>query len=318
MKKPVCVPFWLLVVALGLFGCEKAALQDEYAPQLSALRTSAVCGAFGYADSTFYLREQATDYLEYPLTAQAGRYGASPAGLQINATTGAINVSKSETGLRYRVYFIPTGTTDTCSRYITISGINYRNHVYQLARHDSLALPYYNATRALPPPCSEDDDDDDDDDEDDEEDEDDDDDDDDDACEFDDGSDDDDGDGTADEPAPGQQLRPLGIDINTRSGVINLRQTLRNGTFGTVPVSGTSKNVRLFYRLNDASNKALNHIDLKISYYERLSDVPQSVIDEINGKNAATLRRGRTAAEEAKPRPPHILIVGRIAETEQL
>lgn len=313
--------FWLV-----LAGCEKA---EEMTPLRgtsgsSGLRTGTdPCVSFAYPDTIFYLREGATDYVVSPVTARAGMYGASPAGLQINSTTGAINVSRSETGLKYRVFFVPAGRTDTCYRFVTISGIDYRSALYELNLSDSLATPYYNALTSLDPPCIDDDDNNDDGDDDEEDDEDDGDEDDDDGdddgedddCEFDDGADDDDGDGTADEPLPGQEVIPQGVAIGKANGIINLRQTVANGTFGSMPVSGTSRTFKIYYRLNDASNKALNSIEVKLSYYESRSAVPQSILDEINAKNSATLRRAVTSpsgrTQSLSSRPPHIVIVGR-------
>lgn len=297
---------------LALTGCEKeedmAPLNDPAGNSSLRTGTTAACDSFAYPDTIFYLREQATDYIVSPLAAQSGTYGASPAGLQIDATTGAINVSGSETGLKYRVFFVPAGSADTCTRYVTISGIDYRSALYDLDQNDTLAKPYYNAVSSLMLPCSEDEEDDDDEEEEDDEENDD-------GCEFDDGADDDDGDGDGDEPAPGQEVIPQGVAIAKANGSIDLRQTVANGTFGGTPVNGASRTFRIYYRLNDASNKALNYIDVKLSYYEKRSDVPQSVLDEVDAKNGATLRRAAPSAsgrvQTTSSRPPHIVIVGR-------
>ncbi|AQG78633.1 hypothetical protein [Spirosoma montaniterrae] len=303
----------LSIVTVGLValvGCERSDSNQGIDPQTTgAGGTNPACAAFQYADTVFYYREQTTPYLELPTTAQSGTYGTYPQGLSINAATGAINVNASESGLKYRVWFVKTGTADTCTRYVTISGVNYTSKVYQLSANDTLARPFYNAIRALAPPCSDDDDDDDDDDE--EEDEDDDDDDDDDNCEFDDGRDDDDGDGLGDEPPAGQEVIPQGIAINKLDGIIDLRQTVNNGTFGTTPVNGSSKSVRIYYRLNDASNKTLNHIDVTFHWYATLSQVPASLLSQITTKTGATLRVAATSLAASRPRPPDIVLVGR-------
>ena len=275
--------------------------------QLDSGRIAVDSCTFAYADTLFFLREQSTDYIISPISADTGTYGAYPEGLDIDVTNGDINISQSETGLKYEVFFIPQGQTDSCKTTIIISGINYLSGVFVLDQNDTMALPYYNAQQGLAPPCSDDDDDDDDDDGDD------DDDDDDNECEFDDGADDDDGDGTADEPAPGQEIIPLGIDVNKATGIINLQQTVNNGTFGATPVSGTFVDVKMFYRIDDASNGALNSIDIRFYYYDFLTNVPQSLLDGIDDKNGKILRRKNNARLKAgPPRPPHILIVGRL------
>lgn len=298
----------LALLLMVLVGCERnepEALSDL--PRLRALRVeSEACSAFEYNDTIFYYREQPS-YVEAVKNPQSGTYGAYPLGMVIDAATGTIDVNASESGLKYRVWFVPAGSSDTCTRHVTISGVNYLSKVYQLTTSDTLARPFYNAVRDLPPPCGDDDDDDDDDEE--EEDDDDDDDDDDDGCEFDDGRDDDDGDGLADEPPAGQEIIPMGIAIDKRDGIIDLRRTVRNGTFGATPVNGTSRTVRIYYRLNDPSSKTLNHIDVTLHWYASLSQVPAALLAQINGKKAATLR---VAAEQemSRPRPPDIVLVG--------
>lgn len=56
----------------------------------------------------------------------------------INAATGAINVTKSDHGLKYRVWFVKAGTSDTCNRYVTLSGINYVSRLYNISSTDTL------------------------------------------------------------------------------------------------------------------------------------------------------------------------------------
>lgn len=308
--------FVLTLLALTvLVGCEREGMNgSDLLPDPTSTARTAACNNFNYADTIFFLREQSTPYTESPTTAQTGQYGAFPQGLSINASTGVINVNASETGLKYRVWFVKTGTADTCTRFVTISGVNYLNKVYRLDQNDTLARPFYNAIRTFGPPCS--DDDDNDDEEDDEED------DDDDACEFDDGRDDDDGDGLGDEPPAGQEVIPQGIAINKITGVIDLRKTVNNGTFGATPVSGTSKLIRIYYRLNDASNKALNHIDVTVHWYATMSQVPASLLARLNDKNGATLRLATPSQPSlnpnvmsymayGRPRPPDAVLVGR-------
>jgi hypothetical protein len=81
---------------------------------------------------------------------------------------------------------VPTGTRDTCKKFITVSGIDFTDSIYTLKNTTGIATPVYNATPGLPTSCSG-------------------------NCEFDDGPDDDDGDGITDEPLPGQEVIPQGI-----------------------------------------------------------------------------------------------------------
>lgn len=302
----------LLLLIVALFSCEKQ-IGDSVDPgeALSGLRASgsSACNSFRYSDTIFYLREQSTDYIVSPQTNQSGTYGAYPGGMAINATNGKINVTKSETGLKYRVWFVKSGSSDTCSRYVTISGINYASKVYRLSQNDTLVRPFYNAVRTRSTPCNDNDDDDDDDNDDDDDDNDNN------ECEYDDDRDDDDGDGLGDEPPSGYQVSVQGVDINKLLGSINLKKTVANGAFGATPTNGATKSLRIYYRLHDASRRALNYIDITLHFYRKASDVPTALLNQISGKQGATLRRAatetpanRTNSELTRPRPPDIVV----------
>ncbi len=149
--------------------------------------------------------------------AGTGTYFAWPAGLLIDSVTGSINISKSETGARYLVGFVKTGSSDTCTKELVLSGITYVDSVYVLSNNDTLAIPYYNAEPSStsvcgnsgdhPTPGNN-------------------------ECEFDDGDDDDNGNGQADEPPPGQRANDQHVRVRTTNGIINLRQTLEEGYAG--------------------------------------------------------------------------------------
>jgi hypothetical protein len=104
-----------------------------------------------YGDSILYLRPSAGDYIVYPTTPKSGTYTGFPEGIEIDDNTGAINVSNSETGLRYRItHTAPDGTkTET---KVVLSGITFKDQFYFLSSNDSIALPIYNAdpARILP------------------------------------------------------------------------------------------------------------------------------------------------------------------------
>lgn len=302
MQQPrsVLVPALLLLLVAAL-SCEKKT-SDSVAPgdTLSGMRTnsSSACTAFQYPDTLFYLREQSADYVVSPTANQPGTYGAYPDGLVINATNGRINVTKSETGLKYRVWFVRSGSLDTCRQYVTISGINYVSRVYRLSQNDTLVQPFYNAVRTLTTPCKDKDKDDKAD-----------------KCEYDDDRDDDDGDGLGDEPPSGYQVTAQGVDINKLLGSINLKKTVANGAFGATPANGTTKSIRIYYRLYDASKKALNFIDVTLYFYRKIGDVPSSLLNQISRKQGATLRQAApgTAAGPmnlavSRPRPPDIVV----------
>jgi hypothetical protein len=99
-----------------------------------------------YGDSIIYLKTQSTDYIVYPSEYRAGTYSGFPDGIEIDDNTGAINVSKSETGLRYRItHTAPDGTVT--KTMVVLSGITFTDKFYRLSQHDSVAFPVYNASQ---------------------------------------------------------------------------------------------------------------------------------------------------------------------------
>lgn len=274
----------LLVFALAMTvgACEKDSVTADESPVAAgnALRAKASsCAAFNYADSVYFIRNQASDYIVSPVKALAGTYGASPAGLSINPATGAINVSKSETGLRYTVFFVPAGTQDTCSRTVTVSGIDFTSAVYDLSKSNGLVKPTYRGRDESGMPCGTDG-----------------------TCEF--------GDNNT-----------LALGIGKKDAVIDLKSALGNGVFGNKPKNGTSRIYRIYYRINDASKKALNHIDVRFTYYSKMSDVPASLLNAVKAQNNPNARQIASpttgtvlpvgfATAVSSGRPPDIIIVG--------
>lgn len=311
------IPLMLLLTGFFFFSaCLQFPLPDFEIAEEELVKNK--CKDFQYADSVFYLKEQAFDYIEAPLNQLAGTYGSFPLGLDLDSTNGEINVTNSETGLRYRVFYTEDNSNDTCFRFVTISGVNYIDSVYVLDQMDTTALPIYNAKYSASLPCDDDDFDGEGDEEklmDD------------DGCEFDDGHDDDDGDGFDDEPPSGNQLIPQGVSLKKKTGVFNLKKTVENGTFGVVPVNGTSKDFILYYRLDDASQKTLNKINIRMYYFSTLADIPDSLLLEMEEKQDLTYFQPKYAEppalgngsslylEKTKvTRPPYIVIVGKAVE----
>ncbi len=252
------------------------------------------CNLIAYKDTLYFLENLKDDLKIKPLVQRKGEYGAMPEGLEINESNGEINITKSESGLRYKVFFIPDKTNDTCFTNLAISGVDYMSKIYVLDKNDKIAIPIYNNNANIPIPGVSSG-----------------------KTEFDDGDDDDNGDGKADEPLPGQEVIPQGLDISKINGKIQLDNSLRKGFLGSNPKNGATKKVKLYYRLDDKSGKALNRIELEFHYYEKESDVPKSLKDKIfenqNGFLSPEygLKYERIFFLFRKPRPPQIVIVGR-------
>ncbi|MEP7142689.1 MAG: hypothetical protein ABI707_07455 [Ferruginibacter sp.] len=233
-----------------------------------------------YGDSVFYLRDQSADYIITPTQTGVGRYSGFPEGIEIDQKTGAINISKSETGLRYRVSFKPDDATDSVSTVILISGINFLDGFYKLTTDDSIAKPIYNGSKINAIPGANN------------------------GSVFDEGS----------------NCNSAGCNVNVLSGTINLAQTVRNGVFGSSPSNNDRHEFEMNYRINDKSNKSLNTLKVKLYYFNSISDVTQEVYDIMADRQGTLLRNSSLSSSgvlnkpigvNRKPRPPCIFILAK-------
>lgn len=310
MKKQAFISALSMLVIIVL-ACNKEAIYRNSALNnklenaenpATAAATISICDKFAYSDTIFFPAELPSDYIIKPINKLTGTYGAYPDGLKINPTNGNIDITESETGLKYIVWFVPGGSTDTCKKYLTVSGINYTDSIYVLANNPGVAMPVYNANPLKATDCRG-------------------------GCEFDDGHDDDDGDGFADEPPAGEQVIPQGIAMNKSTGAINLKKSILNGALGKNPASGTYKDFILNYRISDKSAKALNKIGFRMYFYKTKAEIPASLKKELAAKKnlvlvdddssaddhaivsvGTTSTTGRKGAGEVKCRPPYIIV----------
>lgn len=252
-----------------------------------------------YGDSIIYgkWRGPHNDYTVKPKKIKDdGRFFAWPQGLVLDPATGEINVTQSEAGVRYKVGFVKSGTTDTCFTTVILAGITYLDGIYSLDGSDTLASPYYNANPASAPVCDASDDNDypgqgqpggsq--------------------RCEFDDDDDDDNGNGKDDEPPPGKSANAQKLKVRTKSGIINLKKSFTEGIFGVNPQNGDNKKVTIYYRLNDKGNKVLQSITVDVWFYNRPSDVPAAQKEVITNRQ---LEFAQLMVVDSRPRPPQIVI----------
>lgn len=307
MKTKKLLSLIIISAAAGILACSKEKIMNanESGAVIQSSTQSNVgispCDQFAYSDTIFYPAELPDDYIIHLNTPLSGSFGTYPDGLEMNPLNGDIDITESETGLKYLIWYVPAGTHDTCKKFLTVAGINFTDSIYTLKNNPGIATPMYNATPLLPTDCNGD-------------------------CEFDDGHDDDDGDGFADEPPLGQEVIPQGISMNKGSGSINLRQSIKNGALGPNPTAGAVKDFVLNYRISDRSAKALNNTTLRIYYYKNQSQIPAKLKRDLAVKKqqillnnvtdpaqvsytvntAATAKHG---AGEVKCRPPYIIVV---------
>ncbi len=112
-----------------------------------------------------------------------------------------------------------------------------------------------------------------------------------------------------------------GIVVNGGDAKINLALSVRNQGIDT----GSTEEVKLAYRINDNSNKALNGLDVKIYFYRTSSEIPQYLTDLLNERKTTIfdanpfsptqqnnrLIMNKAAKKASRPRPPCIIVVSR-------
>lgn len=254
-----------------MYGCKKTDVIDDdnggggtgpVNPPVSAVRLS-------YGDSLFYLRNNTSVYNIQPVSrpSVAGKFKSFPVGLVLDSINGNINVSASETGVRYKIYYLNNNDIPVDSVRLVISGVDYRDSIFQINATPILydtSFPIYNATPTLALPCSDDDDDDDDM-----------------GCVFDETDLDDDG----DDDINGVNQDKLLVD--EKRGFIDVEASFRAGIFGSqTPANGLSKDFTFYYRLKDLSNRALNKITVRVYHYRTRADIPQALLDTLNERKA--------------------------------
>ena len=230
-----------------------------------------------YGDSIIFPQPVTnTDYIVSPVNnPPAGKYYAWPVGMVIDSVTGAIDVTQSQTGMRYAIGFVKSGSTDTCLSTLIIGGVDYMDSVYVLASGATTAAPYYDANPYLPSVCNGSGN----------------------GCTFD---------------VTGSAARQKVI-VNNSTGVIDLAKTLNGttllgGAFGLLPINGQTITTTIYYKLNDASNNALQHIDVQIAYYNSKSLINIGLVNNVLNR-LDNILSGNIISLSANPRPPLIIIV---------
>ena len=279
---------YFLAIVISFSACSKSDSSGD------AILLPADSAKLSYGDSIFYVQDGDGENVILPKGNLKGRFSGFPEGIEIDELTGAINVDKSETGLRYRVTFIPDNSSqDTLSTIVLLSGISYLDKIYYIDQNQLKADAVYDGrTENVLPGIN--------------------------------------GQSVFDE---GGGCNGEGVAVNISDGSIDLARTITNGVFGDVPKNGAQKEVELRYRISDKSNKALNKLKVKLYYFETTDDITQDLVAEMNERRAqdmfiglnpqppflasySPLSTGLMVANNgtlgtAKPRPPCVFLVGR-------
>jgi len=268
----------------GISDSSTVALSSDTAQTLVAYpkqRNTNCANAPDYGDSVIFI--QSGSFTVKPINhPDTGTYFSWPTGMVIDKNTGAINVSKSETGLRYNIGWVKKGTTDTCMQTMILAGMSYEDSLYVLNDDQRYAKPYYNADPNQAPPCS--------------------------------------GSGV---PGGGGcsfdlngQLTKHYIAIDKNTGIIDLKNTASKA-FGILPQNGATVQTTMEYKINDASNLAMQKITVKLIYYNRKSDVPADLLAAVTDKLNKIVNQlllinipgtGGQQTFSGNPRPPIIIV----------
>jgi hypothetical protein len=277
MMKITLNSFYYLVVLLILItACSKSAAVDDTGVNPSPNPNPIPSNVINYGDSIFYLKSIGTNIVSPLPMNRAGKFIGFPKGIELDSVNGNISLTESEMGLRYKIMFVPNGTTDTISTKIVLAGINFYDGIYRLSQGDSIAMPIYNAKGVTYTPGS-----------------------------F--------GTGLNNSFDEGNGCNNQGCAVSVVNGRINLAKSLRDGAISSS--NDSQKEFTYYYKMDDASSRTLNKLKIKLYYYQRRADIPQYLWDIILLDHAGTILKNAQGIEianiqaTARPRPPCIVIV---------
>jgi hypothetical protein len=301
------------IAFLFVLACQKSNLSSSESLAFISLNDTLINSALvtdtlSYGDSVFSASVVGTEKRILPTIRplQPGRFAASLPGLDLDTITGRINISRSESGLRYQVYYLSPTNKLIASTSVTIAGIDYQDRIYDLssnAPEEQFATPIYNMRPGTPLPCSyigtSN------------------------LCKFD--ETDINGDYIPDYIGANNSK----LIIDTLTGVIDLKKSLAAGVFGPVLpgtsptiLNGRKKDVTIYYRLGDGDTRMLKKITVRLVYFQSRALIPASMQLEIDSRNQRYLLMPGSASSSGDDyfarltdyystpkRPPLIVIV---------
>jgi hypothetical protein len=268
--------YYLVVLLILITACSKSAAVDDTGVNPSPNPNPIPSNVINYGDSIFYLKSIGTNIVSPLPMNRAGKFIGFPKGIELDSVNGNISLTESEMGLRYKIMFVPNGTTDTISTKIVLAGINFYDGIYRLSQGDSIAMPIYNAKGVTYTPGS-----------------------------F--------GTGLNNSFDEGNGCNNQGCAVSVVNGRINLAKSLRDGAISSS--NDSQKEFTYYYKMDDASSRTLNKLKIKLYYYQRRADIPQYLWDIILLDHAGTILKNAQGIEianiqaTARPRPPCIVIV---------
>jgi hypothetical protein len=209
----------------------------------SRVRMLAATNSFSYSNVIFYVGKTKRENLISPIAKPnaPGKFVAIPAGLSLDAATGTIDLSNSDAGQAYKIFFVDRDGNLADSTRIVISGVDYADGIYNLKNsraNNGRLKAKYNANASLDVPVSV-------------------------INSF-------------GEEGNGGQNRKLAI--NNITGEIDIAATVRGSAIGR---ANQNNEFIVRYRINDRSSRAQNKLKVKIYQFPSEEAVPQDIIDTI-------------------------------------
>jgi hypothetical protein len=285
MKKAIKILFIVFIVVTFFTSCKKESggtLPPTPIDTTGGGGTGGGSIVLNYGDTIFFLQPTGNNIVTLKNFTKVGKFYSFPKGIELDSTTGSIDLKESEMGLRYKIMFVPAGTRDTIKTKIVLAGINFYDGIYNLSRGDTIAHSIYNANSPFIP------------------------------GQF--------GTGLANIFDEGNGCNSQGCAVSTVNGKINLAKSIRDGAIPRV--NDAQKEFTYFYRIDDRSGKSLNKLKVVLYYYDSVADIPQYLWDIVLIDHAGTIIPPGFAAKfsntttvdnlgTARPRPPCVIIVGR-------
>jgi hypothetical protein len=224
-----------------------------------------------YQEPVFYKNNKESNrVLPTVSTDVPGFFNAYPGGLNIDQYTGEIDINDSDAGMRYTVEFSPCGKDCVMQTIVVISGIGYRGGFFSLSKKEIKISPFYLgsivagkiSSENLPP------------------------------GEF----------GKYLGPGKEPTADLLGLEINHKTGTINLQKTIdsgalgfrknKNGSYDKYPANGTSKDFRIYYQVHSGPGEGvLNSIKIRIHFYDTEKDMPDDLKARLRQQDNSLKRR---------------------------
>ncbi len=305
----------ILFIATFLISCEKS-VDESFLEKDSARSTRASAKSkLSYGSKELFMEASNGATIKTPVNKpkREGTFKAIPEGLALDPVTGAINVNESVSGMKYKVFYVSNNGRLIDSTPVVISGIDYEDAIVTVKNSvflntNDILSPVYNGDKSLKLPRKLI------------------------TAASDNVFDETDLNNDGKEDLAGAIQETL--IVNKKTGAINLKASIRGGLFGSSsPSNGATKDITLYYRLNDKSNKALNKITLRVYYFKTQSDIPVSLTKILNDRKKISGRVSVDAPESStsmltegdegtggplddldsfgkKIRPPMIVIIG--------